>query len=1085
MKPATYAFLIFSMWFGFAMPAQGQAVQARLGTIDLPTYLLGEEDPNPPFPLVNRHNVYPYTMLDDLTDRLETKSYRAVFLENEYLRAIVLPEMGGRLYSLYDKVSKREVFYRNHVVKYGLVALRGAWISGGIEFNFPDGHTVVTVSPVASTLRQNPDGSATAVVGDMDQVTGMHWEVALTLRPGQARLEQHVTLFNATPLTNLYWYWANAAVPATDDMQFIYPMREAYPHMHGVVWNYPMHEGVDHSWYKNVRQPTSLFGRQVHRTFFGAYYHNAEYGVVHAADFREVPGKKIWTWGVAGDGLIWTDLLSDRDGPYNEIQSGRYETQLNYEFMAPHRVESWTEYWYPVRDLNGGFVEATRDLALNARTFAAAAAEKQHVELSVCPTVEINGAKVRVKLGTQLLREFGPLAFKPPVVLKFGVPVEDLEAAKANLAVEIASADGHVLLRWSASDPVDGNRDFVPGAGARAPRSRSPASMTVEELFREGVAQEKDGKDEAAAETYGQVLERDPGYIPALLKMAWGRYRAADFPAAEGFIARALGRDATDPAVHYAAGVIYRGSERWTLAADAFWAAIHFGGPPAPAFVQLGELSIRQKNYEEAAKLLRQALAYDPEDALARTDLAVALRLAGKINEAGQAVAQALEKMPLLPFALAEQGRISEARGKSAAASAASPAAWAKPLPADVQNYLEVAAWYRGLDDLPSSDAVLHAAEKLFGTHARSPLVYYYLASNARREGQDSRAEEYAAKAAAAPHAKVFPHRLADALAVNEALQRHPLDAHAQYFVGNFLFARGRYEEASAMWFQALGEGFEYSVLARNLGLYAWRVKKDLTGAAGFYAKAIQLAPDDYRLYTDLDEIYFQAGDISSRAKLFAQAPAAVLERDTVRVRRAFLLVQQRQYEQALELLMAHRFKPWEGGEIVRQIFVLANLELGRAKLAAGKSPEAEQAFRRAMEYPPNLGVGKPDKTSDEEALFWLGEASQAAGNAQAAHAAWQQAASGGKEKSGTSRVFQALALRRLGRTEEAEKILSELLQAAAGDKPDAYSLYVAGLVERSHNHPEAAQKNLRRALEVDPTFWLARIELERGEATL
>jgi len=72
---------------------------------------------------------------------------------------------------------------------------------------------------------------------------------------------------------------------------------------------------------QNVRQPTSLFGHHVHRDFYGAYYHKSDYGVVHVADYREVVGKKTWTWGVADDGLIWTDLLTDHDGPYNEIQA--------------------------------------------------------------------------------------------------------------------------------------------------------------------------------------------------------------------------------------------------------------------------------------------------------------------------------------------------------------------------------------------------------------------------------------------------------------------------------------------------------------------------------------------------------------------------------------------------------------------------------------------------------------------------------------------------------------------------------------------------------------------------------------------
>jgi tetratricopeptide (TPR) repeat protein len=1072
--------LLLSVLFAFVAPARGETVRVWQGTLDLPTYLLGPEDPNPPFPLVNRHRVYPYTMLDDLTDQRETKTYRAVFLENEYLKAIVLPDLGGHLYSLYDKANKREVFYRNHVVKYGLVALRGAWVSGGIEFNFPNGHTVATVSPVAFELKHDSDGGATVVIGDVDQVTEMHWEVALTLRPGQARLEQQVTLFNSTPLTNLYWYWANAAVPATADMQFIYPMREVYPHVKGVVWSYPLHNGVDYSWYKDVREPTSLFGRQVHRNFFGAYYHESDYGVVHVAYFRQVPGKKYWTWGVADDGLIWTDLLSDRDGAYNEIQAGRYETQLNYEFMPPRRVESFTEYWYPVQGLEGGLVEATTRLALNVNFPKTSGAGPYQLALDFSPAVAIKAAKVRVRLGTALLCEFTPVNFEPMKRLHLDVSVSDLEAAKKQMEIEVKSSDGKTLLFWSAAEPLDGDPDFVPAAGVAAAHPKPEDKMTVEELFLHGVGQEKDGDLESAAETYQVVLERDPSYVPALIKLTWKQYRAGDFRSAEALIARALARDSADPTVHYAAGVAYRAERRWMLAQDAFWAAIHFGGPPAPAYAQLGEIAIRQKNYADAAQLLRSALRYNPGDAFAATDLATALRLAGENMEAARVVEQALREMPLLPFALAEQWRVNSVGQGASVRQSATTEDWAKPLTADAQSYLGVAAWYRSLNDLPSCDAVLKSALDHLPAQAVSPLIYYYLASNARLQGKEEEAKEYSKKGQAAPFAKVFPNRMEDAIVLDEEIRGNPIDSHAQYFQGTFLFAHGRYEDGARLWSQALGEGFEYSVLMRNLGLYAWRVKDDLTGASGFYGSAIRLAPNDYRLYVDLDEILFRLGNTSAREKLFARAPQSVLEHDTVLVRRALLATQERQYDGALELLMNHRFKPWEGGAIVRQMFVLANVEKGRNALEAGKPAEAEAAFRQGLEYPPNLGVGRPDKPHDGEQYYWLGMSLKAQAKEDAAREAWGQAADEGKDGSGTGLLFRGLALRELGQKEEADKLLGGLLSLNPQEKHSARQYYVSGLADVFGNRNAEAESKLHRALQLDPDYWQARVVLDR-----
>ena len=450
------------------------------------------------------------------------------------------------------------------------------------------------------------------------------------------------------------------------------------------------------------------------------------------------------------------------------------------------------------------------------------------------------------------------------------------------------------------------------------------------------------------------------------------------------------------------------------------------------------------------------------------------------MKEASDVVKQALRMMPLLPYALAEQWRVSSAGARSSSAQVATSGNWAGPLTVNVQNYLEVAAWYRGLNDLPSSDAVLHTAANNLPVQSISPLVYYYLASNARAQGKFDQADDYAKKGEAATYVRVFPNRLEDAVVLDEEIRANPIDAHAQYFLGNFLFAHGRYDDAAALWSQALAVGFEYSVLMRNLGLYAWRIKNDLTGASGFYQNAIRLAPDDYRLYVDLDEIYFRLGNAAARDKLLTQAPASVLNHDTVLVRRALLLTQERQFDRALDLLMSHNFKPWEGGAIVRQMFVFANMEKGRHALEAGKPAEAEAAFRKALEYPHNLGVGKPDKPRDEEQLYWLGEALKAQGKEGAAREAWKQASDEGKGGSDTAMVFRGLALRQLGQTEEAGKVLSALANVGSEQKHTPGAYYASALLDLFEKRYGEADRKLHQALELDPGFWQARVALDQ-----
>ncbi len=1068
-------------------PSYAAQVRVRQGTIGIPTYLLGPPDPNPPFPLVNSHNIYPYTALDDLTAARKTLNYQAIYLENEYLKATILPGLDGRVYSLYDKVAKREVFYRNNVIKYGLVGLRGAWISGGIEFNFPNGHTTDTVSPVDRCIRQNPDGSATVTVGDVDQVSNMYWQVALTLRPGVARLEQRVTLLNSTSLPELYWWWANASVPATPDMQFIYPMREANPHSHTEIWTFPDWKGVDYSWYKNVRHATSLFGVDVHRDFFGAYYHKADDGVIHVADYHQVYGKKTWTWGVAGDGLIWTRLLTDNDGPYNEIQAGRFQTQLSQEVMPPHRVETWTEYWYPVQGLGSGFVEGTPQFAINAVWPSISASEKSAVDLAVSPAVALDGAKIEVKLGNQTLKEFAPVSFEPLETKRFTIPVADIAAARKQLDVTIQDAGGSILLHWFAGAPIDGNQNLPLKPGVHAINQEPDRELTIEELFLRGVDAEGEGTPLEAARIYNEVLARDSGYVPALMKLAARQYLAADFPSAEALIVRALARDPKDPRVQYLAGVIYRGAGELHTAKDAFWSALRFGGEKAPAFLQLGEISIQQKDYSSAMTLLQKAITYNPGDGVAQSDLAVALRRAGNVHAAAHVSAEAVQMMPTLPYALAERWRDEERLDPRSAQTEQAADQWRRAVGFRSQSYLEAGAWYRRLGDLASSDFVLRDALRHLASKNLSPLIYYYLAANTWDSGMAG-GTAYAARVIEANPEAVFPDRVSEAAVLREALAHNPLDSRAQYYLGNFLFAHDHYQEAAQQWGHAVSEGYQYPVLFRNLGIYAWKVENRLPSAAQYYAKAIAQNPQDYRLYVDLDEIYTQLGETAARARLLAAAPLSVQDKDTVRARKVLLDVEMKQYDKALEALHGHDFKPWEGGQIIRDLFVLANVEKGRQAYVARHFSVAEKAFREAMTYPDNLGIGPPDNPQNEEALYWLGNTLKAEGKTEAAQAAWEKAAAEGKPslaEGGTRRsseeFYTALALGQLGHAGEETYVLNSLANRATQAQPGPYDYYLAGLVaDHGHRNGQAAA-DFSRALSLDPSLWQARIEIERS----
>lgn len=1068
--------------------ASSQAVRAWEGPLTIPTYKLGPADPNPPFPLVSKKPVYPYTILDDLTDNRIPVTYRAIYLENKYLKIVILPQLGGHVYSVYDKVDRREVLYHYKVIKYSLVALRGAWIPSGMEFSFPYAHTAITVSPIESSLRHNPDGSATAVIGAIDWVSNMHWEVAITLRPDTARLEEGVMLFNSTSQNHLYYFWTNTGVKVSNDAQYIYPERETIrDDPFGIVQSWPVWKGVDQSWWKNDPTHMPIFGRDVQRNFFGMYYHQSDYGVVHVADYRQDPGKKIWTLGTSPDGMIWGNILSDNGDPYGEIQSGRFYTQGEREFMAPRRIDRWTEYWYPVRGLDGGFVEATSQLAINV-TYPSADSASPKLRLLISPVVDIADATVNVKQGPKILREFHHVDFAPMQNVTYAIPVQDVGQTKKSLDVVIQSAKGDTLLSWSAAEPIDGNPNFVPMAGKPlAQPIPINAHTPIEQLYLQGVFLQKTGKMVEALKCFDRVLAQDPGYVPALLKEAWYYYGAANFKKARSLIELATARDTENPFVAYTAGVIDRADGNFSLANDALWNSIHYGAAIAPgpalaaSYVELGEIAIRRRKDAQAIDLLNDAVGYNSGDAFALADLAAAERLSGNLPEAQRYSAEAVRKMPLLPYALAEQWQDQSAAGAKANAASPANSSWTNILNSDPQNYLAVASWYHSIGAWQSSNAVLHAAEHAPSVQQIAPMVDYYLASNARHLGDDRQADEYAGKAAASAITSIFPNRLEDVSVLREDLSRNRSDAQAQYSFANFLFAKNQYDEAAALWKDALAHGFKNAVVFRNLGVYQWHVKNNLANAAEDYSEAIRLNPEDYRLYSKLDEIYTAEGDTAARVKLFQKAPAAVLDQDSIRARRALLFIEQGQADSALALLANHLYKKQEEDDNeFHDMFVVANMENGERELRDGDPQQAAASFRRALQYPENLRTGAPAHPDTAQQMYWIGNALAAEGKRLEAESAWQSAAGQGKGRARMALVYSALADRKLGQGQAANQLLQQCIDAAGKPNATAEDLFSAGLAKEYSNDPDQARNNFQRALQLQPTFWQARVAMDR-----
>lgn len=399
----------------------------RLETIELPTYEVGPENPNPWFATRLGAHPYPYRLQNRLTGRRAVRSHEAVILENELLRLTFLPDFGCRLFSAYDKLLAREVFYRNDCIRPSLIAIRGAWISGGIEFNFPIGHAVYTHSRIPFTTRRDDDGSASMIFGLTEQMTGMRFTVEVRLAPGEYRFSERVRLYNGTPLPHKHYWWTNAAVRCTQETQLIYPMVWGISGAYGDHANWPIHDGNDLSWARNHLSAGDVFAGETYDEFFGVYHWDLGFGVAHWAKQDELPGRKMFFWGQDEMGKLWQSMLTENAGEYLEIQAGRFATQSDFDLLDPHELVEFTEYWIPIGKMDG-FVKAHKAGAINVLDGGVA------IQLTT-------SAKGRVMLsdGPRILGHFDH-TFEPGEVYRFDAP------ACENLTVRVFDEKGLVLL---------------------------------------------------------------------------------------------------------------------------------------------------------------------------------------------------------------------------------------------------------------------------------------------------------------------------------------------------------------------------------------------------------------------------------------------------------------------------------------------------------------------------------------------------------------------------------------------------------------------------------------------------------------
>ncbi len=1044
--------LIFVLLLACAPDLWAQTSQARVWEEDLviPTWKIGPPEANPTFRWSSRRQeVYPYPYKELLTDQQIDQTYRACWLENEFIKVLVLPEIGGRLHGALDKTNGYRFFYWQPTIKPALVGMTGAWISGGIEWNFPHGHRPTGFSRVQYRLVENPDGSRTVWVGEPELVHRMRWIVGLTIYPGRSVIEAKVRLYNPTPLRHSFMMWTTTAVHANDDYQAVFPTRGMTGHGKHEFFNWPIHEGVDISWWKNVPNAASFFALEP-GGFFGGWDHGRRAGTVITGDPGIVIGKKFWTWGTAPFGRLWEPILTDGGGPYIEPQAGAYsDNQPDYHWMEPGEVKSYSHYFFPVRDI-GLFKEANLHGALNLEL------EDNALRLGVYSTAILKAARILVDRGDQQI-------FSRTMDLDPAHPfVHRLELAGAGsdphaFRLSLVDAQGETLLSYQPK-PVEPMP--LPEPMEDFPKPGEIASQ--DQLWHAGDWTYKFRDPDGGRAYFEEALRRDPSDSRSNISMAELEIKALRYERALEHLEQAAARDLDNGRLFYLRGVALEALGRYREAHDAYSRAAHAESELGRAYARLAALSLRRGDAGAAVELISRALENNSLNPQWCDIKAAALRQAGRREAAESAARHALELDPLDAWAAHELRVLAPGHGGNTEAGLVSH------LLHDSQTALETAVGYIGL-------GLYRDADELLATAPEDALVQYYRGFLAARLGDRQQARTRFRRAAQASLDHVFAFRAEEAEIFRTALDFELDDGRAHYYLGLVFAKAGDVQRAVGEWQEAVRLEPENARAWRNLGLaLARQGGESLPRALECYETASRLAPADSRILLELDEVRERSG-ISAGRRLAAlqQHRETVVERDELVARLVDLLLAEGDYAGALEYLDHHHFNSWEGSYGIHNAYIEAHV--GAAEKASNPQ-EALDHYLKACEYPMNLEVAPREPNLRGFLYYPMARLYAQTGNQEEARRLLEITAGESTEYPTLATFFQALALRDLGRETEAARLLSEF-EDEAGRLIAADSQHYRRMGDRDQQ--ALGHYYLARVLEIRGQVSEARQELE------
>lgn len=1082
-------------------------VSVKEETMTIPTYKNGAPDLMPRFYEGRTHQgvqrrMYPYPFDDNMVTVKTDVDYPVIHVENEFLDLGIIPSLGGRVYYAVDKTNSYNFFYHNKVVKPSLIGMVGNWISGSLAWGFPHHHGPNTVEPIDYKIVENANGSKTIWTSTTDELHRMSILVGYTIYPNSSLVEMTIHPINTTPISNSFLFWSVPAVHSDSAYQVIFPPSVKYVTFHGknqmTAWpiadsrfnNYDF-TGEDLSWWKNTHVPSSFFAWDPREDYFGGYDHNKQAGTVWVGNHYVSPGMKYWADGNNASGLRTNNGLTDNSGRYIEMMAGFYsDNQPDYSWLQPYESKFGTMTWFPVRELEG-LKYANLNGALNLEV-----TDARVIKLRMNATSPQKNAVVLLKStkGETLLKKTINISpaepFKSDLPLPSGLTYNDLDVA-------LLDANGSALLAFKPSEHP--TPDY-PKPEALKPFGPPAEMKSVEELYLAGLRLNQFYNATVdPMPYYNEALKRDPGDYRVNTQLGILSIKNYNWTVAEKYLRTAVERITShytrpkDGEGLYYLGIVLRAEGKLDEAYDYFYQASWTSAWHSASYYQLAEIDCLRGDFLTALDHLDRSISTNTDNPRALDLKTVALRKLKKIDAAKELASTTINTYKIEHQALNELYFLNLAAGKNDEA-AANLKELTSVMRDDVQSYLELATYYSNCGFYMEATDLLSRLEKKGATF---PMIYYYLGYFQAKQGDKAKALSYYQTASKMPSDYCFPFRAEEIDILQDAVKLNFTDAKAHYYLGDLLYEK-QPEIAIAEWEKSIQLDNTFYIVHRNLGLAYRDIRKDYVKALASMEQAAACNKDNPRLLFEVDALN-EMNKVSAQKKyeFFRERAAIAKKRSESLLRYATRAVEFGKYDEAINIITNNTLRESEGAREMQTAYLNAYTLRGLESLKNGKYDKALKDIETAQAYP----ISQTGRGRVAQYDYLIGLIYKKTGKKAMADDLFKKAieVSLGSGRGSTDReymYYQGMAMKELGRTEDAKKLFQSMLDATqnrggdetfftqfgagqSGETQIALNHYLAGLAYEGLGDKVKAKTEFTESLKINPGNIWSKVHLD------